>query len=204
MGGFYVVFFRLVYHSSTECMFFIEAYFFFSCCFVFGFPNPFSVSTFDGAFFWKREIISKVRGQKDEDNPPLHFLAKKILNEGIDLPLGSDFPFITTSTRISTIPDYLLSLKKAVKEENLERIQFPGFTLIETHNFQWNNLDLPYKDYREWICLCPINISILSFNNNLASLLKLLSFEEVFMTRNKEYFDHMNSIQKRRKEWHLA
>ena len=180
-------------------MFFVEAYFFFSCCFVFGFPNPFSVSTFDGAFFWKREIISKVRGQKDEDNPPLHFIAKRILNEGIDLPLGRDFPFITTATRISTIHDYLISLKKAVKEENLERIQLPGFTLIETHNFQWNNLDLPYKDFREW----KIRQSKKG-TKDYAELLKELSFEEVFIIRNNEYFDHMNSIQKRRKEWLFA
>jgi hypothetical protein len=139
------------------------------------------------------DILSKVRGQKELDNPPLHFLAKRILNEEKDLPLGKDFQFITPSSRISTIKDYLNSLKLAVKEENLEKIIYPGFSLIESHTFQWNNLDLPYKDFREW----KARQSKIG-TKNYAELLKVLSFEEVFYIRNNEYFDHINSLRKPR------
>ena len=142
-----------------------------------------------------REIVYKVRGTSEKENPVFLRIAKStfecIDNKGnlADIFLN-DLDLETYSNRISTLHDYKSSKKRFLKKiqgnknliEESKTIEIPGRSKIVKNRFRFNILDFPYKDMKDFQKRNQTSDYV-----DYGPLLKIMSFENVFQQRLKNF-----------------
>jgi hypothetical protein len=134
----------------------------------------------------------KFRGTSQEENPTYLGIAKSVLGltSTRQEPIKGDYyggevPFVVKKTRLNSLHDFEVSLKKSGLKENEGKkdiVLFPGKTHQEEIVFRFTDNELPYKSEKEYI-----NRKKSIYQKDYAELVKQIGFEEAFHIRLKNY-----------------
>ena len=90
------------------------------------------------------ELVYKVRGTVENDNPTYLQIARNVLENKSDM-----ISLSTKTTRFNTLYDYKLSKKQYGKDVSTNLL-IPGETRECVQEFHFTTLDMPYKKSKEY------------------------------------------------------